>query len=124
MREPEDREQLIELLHSSYERNLLDSDALSMIEGVLQVSELQARDIMIPRAQMGVIDIVEAPDKFIPFVTFFMDPKTNEKVHWLEMLKWAATVQGAPAGIPRRPLRELSEEAKQAMKKPLDILLS
>ena len=68
MREPEDREQLIELLHSSYERNLLDSDALSMIEGVLQVSELQARDIMIPRAQMDAIDIGEAPDKFIPLV--------------------------------------------------------
>ena len=68
MREPEDREQLIELLHSSYERNLLDSDALSMIEGVLQVSELQARDIMIPRAQMDAIDISEAPDKFIPLV--------------------------------------------------------
>ncbi len=28
MREPEDREQLIELLHSSFERNLLDADAL------------------------------------------------------------------------------------------------
>jgi len=68
MREPEDREQLIELLHSSYERNLLDSDALSMIEGVLQVSELQARDIMIPRAQMDAINIREAPDKFIPLV--------------------------------------------------------
>jgi len=68
MREPEDREQLIELLRSSYERSLLDSDALSMIEGVLQVSELQARDIMIPRAQMDAIDIGEAPDKFIPLV--------------------------------------------------------
>src|SRR6187431_255075 len=68
MREPEDREQLIKLLHSSYERNLLDSDALSMIEGVLQVSELQARDIMIPRSQMDVIDISEPPDKFIPLV--------------------------------------------------------
>jgi magnesium and cobalt transporter len=68
MREPEDREQLIALLHSSYERNLLDSDALSMIEGVLQVSELQARDIMIPRSQMDVIDINESPDKFIPLV--------------------------------------------------------
>ena len=40
LREPEDREQLIELLHSAYEHNLLDSDALSMIEGVLQVSEM------------------------------------------------------------------------------------
>ena len=68
MREPEDREQLIELLHSSHERNLLDADALAMIEGVLQVSELQARDIMVPRSQMDVIDVNESPDKFIPFV--------------------------------------------------------
>jgi magnesium and cobalt transporter len=68
MREPEDREQLIELLHSSHERNLLDSDALAMIEGVLQVSELQARDIMVPRSQMDVIDIHESPANFIPLV--------------------------------------------------------
>ena len=68
MREPEDREQLIGLLRSSYDRNLLDSDALSMIEGVLQVAEMQARDIMVPRAQMDVIDISESPDKFIPLV--------------------------------------------------------
>ena len=68
MREPEDREQLIELLHTAHERNLLDADALSMIEGVLQVSELHARDIMIPRSQMDVIDINESPDKFVPLV--------------------------------------------------------
>ncbi len=68
LREPEDREQLIELLHSAFERNLMDGDALSMIEGVLQVSELQVRDIMIPRAQMDVIDIAEPPEKFVPFV--------------------------------------------------------
>jgi magnesium and cobalt transporter len=68
LREPEDREQLVELLHSAYERNLLDADALSMMEGVLQVSERQVREIMIPRAQMDVIDISEPPDKFIPFV--------------------------------------------------------
>jgi len=68
MREPEDREQLIDLLQRSYERNLLDADALAMIEGVLQVSEMQARDIMIPRSQMDVIDIGDAPEKFIPWV--------------------------------------------------------
>ncbi len=68
LREPEDREQLVELLHASYERNLLDADALSMMEGVLQVSERQVREIMIPRAQMDVIDISESPEKFIPFV--------------------------------------------------------
>lgn len=68
LREPEDREQLIALLHSAFERNLMDGDALTMIEGVLQVSEMQVRDIMIPRAQMDVIDIAESPEQFIPFV--------------------------------------------------------
>jgi magnesium and cobalt transporter len=67
-REPEDREELIELLRTSYERNLLDADALAMIEGVLQVSEMRARDIMVPRAQMDVIDIRESPDQFIPMM--------------------------------------------------------
>ncbi|MHB1299905.1 MAG: HlyC/CorC family transporter [Burkholderiales bacterium] len=68
MREPEDREQLVALLHSAYERNLLDADALGMIEGVMQVSEMQVRDIMIPRPQMDVIDVNDPPEKFIPFV--------------------------------------------------------
>ncbi len=68
MREPEDREQLVELLHSAYDRSLLDADALSMMEGVLQVSERPVREVMIPRAQMDVIDISEPPEKFIPFV--------------------------------------------------------
>lgn len=68
LREPEDREQLLRLLHGAYENNLLDADALSMMEGVLQVSERQVREIMIPRAQMDVIDISQPPEEFIPFV--------------------------------------------------------
>ncbi len=68
LREPEDREQLIELLHSAFERRLLDAEALSMIEGVLQVSETQVRDVMIPRSQLDMIDVAESPEKFIPFV--------------------------------------------------------
>jgi hemolysin (HlyC) family protein len=68
LREPEDREQLIKLLHSAYERNLLDADALSMMEGVIQVSERKVHEIMIPRAQMDVIDISQPPEQFIPFV--------------------------------------------------------
>lgn len=68
LREPEDREQLIALLHSAYERNLLDAEALSMMEGAIQVSEQQVREIMIPRAQMDVIDISAPPEQFIPYV--------------------------------------------------------
>jgi magnesium and cobalt transporter len=68
LREPEDRDELIELLHSAFERKLLDAEALSMIEGVLQVSETQVRDVMIPRSQMDMIDVAESPETFIPFV--------------------------------------------------------
>ena len=38
LREPEDREQLLEVLHSAYDHNLLDADALTMIEGVHHAS--------------------------------------------------------------------------------------
>ena len=68
LREPEDREQLIELLHSAFERHLLDAEALSMIEGVLQVSETQVRDVMIPRSQADMLDVADSPQDFIPFV--------------------------------------------------------
>ena len=67
-REPEDREELLHLLHGSFERKLLDADALSIIEGALQVSEMTVRDIMIPRAQMDVVSIEDEPAGFIPFV--------------------------------------------------------
>src|SRR5438132_771168 len=68
MRAPSDRDQLVELLRSAYSRNLLDADALSIIEGALNVSEMQVRDIMIPRAQVDFIDINEPIESFIPQV--------------------------------------------------------
>ena len=67
-REPEDRDELLELLHGAFEHKLLDADALSMIEGVLQVSEMTVRDIMIPRAQMDVVSSDDDPAEFIPLV--------------------------------------------------------
>jgi len=53
--EPEDREDLLELLKTAHRRKLIEQDALSMIEGVLQVSELRVRDITTPRSQMVVV---------------------------------------------------------------------
>jgi magnesium and cobalt transporter len=67
-REPDDREELLKLLHGAFEHKLLDADALSIIEGALQVSEMTVRDIMIPRAQMDVVSIDDEPDQFIPLV--------------------------------------------------------
>ncbi len=54
--EPKDQQALLELLHDAQCRDLLDVEALGMIEGVLQASEMQVRDIMIPRARMVVIE--------------------------------------------------------------------
>ncbi len=67
-REPDDREELLKLLHGAFEHKLLDADALSIIEGALQVSEMTVRDIMIPRAQMDVVSIEDEPAQFIPLV--------------------------------------------------------
>lgn len=66
--EPENRAELLEVLHDAHERNLIDADALSMIEGVFQVSDLSARDIMIPRPQMDVIDITKPIEEWMPLV--------------------------------------------------------
>ncbi|MGH8313510.1 MAG: hypothetical protein ACRER9_09520, partial [Gammaproteobacteria bacterium] len=54
--EPRDREELLALLQDAQARNLFDADAQAMLEGVLQVADMQARDIMIPRAQMVVLE--------------------------------------------------------------------
>ena len=67
-REPEDREELLELLHGAFEHKLLDADALSMIEGVLSVSEMTVRDIMIPRSQMDVVSEDDDPAEFMPLL--------------------------------------------------------
>ena len=67
-REPEDRDELLALLRGAFERRLLDADALSMIEGVLSVSETTVRDIMIPRAQMDCVSIDDSPPEFLPLV--------------------------------------------------------
>ena len=63
--EPKDREQLIHLLREAQRRGLFDADAQSMIEGVLQVSDMQVRDIMIPRSQMVVVNRDASPEALI-----------------------------------------------------------
>jgi magnesium and cobalt transporter len=53
--EPQDRKELLAILRDSSERGLVDADALTMLEGVLEVADLQVRDIMVPRAQMAFV---------------------------------------------------------------------
>lgn len=65
LRKPEDREQLVALLHSAHARNLLDADALSITEGALAASEISVRDVMVPRTKMEVVDIDTPLDKIV-----------------------------------------------------------
>ncbi len=66
--EPENRAELLEELQDAHERNLIDADSLSMIEGVFQVSDLCAGDIMVPRSQMDVIDVTKPIKEWMPEV--------------------------------------------------------
>ena len=66
-REPEDRDELLALLHSAFERNLIDADALSIIEGALQMSDMQVRDVMVPRAQMDCVHLDDPIDVIANF---------------------------------------------------------
>ena len=65
---PQDREELIDVLHSAQKRDLFDVDALTMIEGVFQVAEIQVRDIMVPRAHMVVLEEKNTYEEMLPVV--------------------------------------------------------
>lgn len=65
---PQDKEQVSEVIKAAFDQKIIDSDSLTMLEGVLNVSEMQVRDIMIPRSQIDFIDITKKPEEFIPYV--------------------------------------------------------
>ena len=66
--EPKTRQDVLELLREATEENVLDYEALNIIEGAMQVSEMQVRDIMIPRSQMAVVNAEQTPREFLPLI--------------------------------------------------------
>jgi magnesium and cobalt transporter len=66
--EPQDRADLMALLREASERGLLDEEALRMVEGVLEVADLQVRDIMVPRVQMVSVRRDDTAAKILPEV--------------------------------------------------------
>ncbi|GAA5219207.1 CNNM family magnesium/cobalt transport protein CorC [Corallincola platygyrae] len=66
--EPQNREDLVQVIQHAQENNLIDQDSRQMLEGVLEVSDLRVRDIMIPRAQMVTIEISQPLDELLPLV--------------------------------------------------------
>ncbi len=69
--EPQDLDDLLEILREAREKRLLDTYALSMIEGAIQVSQMRVRDIMIPRIQMVVIPHDAELETILPLVIEF-----------------------------------------------------
>ena len=66
--EPRDLDELAAILVEARDRGLIDADVLQMLESVLEVSEIQVRDIMVPRSQMVVINRDEPVEKILPVV--------------------------------------------------------
>lgn len=66
--DPQDRDDLIAVLRDAQGNDIIDIDALAMIEGVLQVTEMQVRDVMLPRSQMVVLERDMSLQEVLPVV--------------------------------------------------------
>ena len=66
--EPKNRQELLEILREAHQNKLLDSEALAIVEGAIQVADLQVRDIMVPRSQVISIKADQSPREFLPAI--------------------------------------------------------
>jgi len=66
--EPRNREELLTILSQACTSDILDADTLGMIEGALDMSEMQVRDAMIPRGQMMVVPSDASLEKLLPMI--------------------------------------------------------
>ncbi|MFM2590689.1 CNNM family magnesium/cobalt transport protein CorC [Vibrio sp. TBV020] len=67
--EPKDRQELVEVFRDSEENDLIDHDTRDMLEGVMEISEMRVRDIMLPRSQMVTVDRSDDLDTLINLIT-------------------------------------------------------
>lgn len=126
--EPRDRAELKELLNESLERGVLDKDARAMMEGALEVSELQVRDVMVPRSQMVVVARNGKLEEFLPkilesghsrFPVIGVDRDQVEGLLLAKDLLWyfAGDTERFDLGAFLRPAQVIPES------KPLNVLL-
>lgn len=66
--EPQDLSDLEEVFVEANARQLIDNDTKGMLQGVLEISKMRARDIMVPRSQMATIDIDQPLSEFLPIL--------------------------------------------------------
>ena len=67
--DPKDRQELVEVFRDSEENDLIDPDTRDMLEGVMEISEMRVRDIMIPRSQMVTVERTDDLDALVVLIT-------------------------------------------------------
>lgn len=67
--DPKDRQELVDVIRDSELNDLIDHDTRGMLEGVMQISDMRVRDIMIPRSQMVTVERHEILDNIVALIT-------------------------------------------------------
>jgi magnesium and cobalt transporter len=117
LREPATIEQLVDILRAAQRRNLIDTDALAMLEGVLQVGEMQVREIMIPRSQVVFLERDAGTDTLLRTITgsghsrFPVIGDSRDEVVGVLLAKDMLPYTGSGRGEGRLSLREILRPA-------------
>ncbi|MFA0677420.1 CBS domain-containing protein, partial [Vibrio sp. 10N.222.51.A6] len=67
--EVKDRQELVDVIRDSEINDLIDHDTRDMLEGVMEISEMRVRDIMLPRSQMVTVERTDDLDTLIALIT-------------------------------------------------------
>lgn len=63
--QPESLRDIMDILREAEQRNVIDADSLSIIEGAMQVTDMQVREVMIPRSQMITVKASQEPEEYL-----------------------------------------------------------
>ncbi len=114
---PQDRASLLKILAAAHEHSVIDADALSMIRGVLQVSQQTVRDVMIPFSQIDMVDISAPVDALIDGVIelghsrFPAYQKNRDKVEGILLAKDLLRYYQQDDGVDTFDLRDMLRPA-------------
>lgn len=121
---PRTREEVNDLLELALENKLLDGDEFTIIEGAMEVTDLQVREVMVPRSQMVVVKADETPEDFLPNIIqsghsrFPVVGETNDDIigilHAKDLLPLIIDKSGDAFDISRylRPLHKVPESKR------------
>ncbi|PKF60502.1 magnesium/cobalt transporter CorC [Psychromonas sp. psych-6C06] len=102
--EPKNQTELLDLINGAKKRDLIDQKTKEMIKGVLDVSNLRVRDIMIPRSQMVTLGLQQSVEEFLPILIESAHSRfpviTEDKDHIVGLLLAKDLIQYGFSGDP------------------------